>query len=188
MSPAVPAVFKRPEIGIAPEVGFRLHRVVPAGLNRQIQAGGAVKLKEDRIGARLYHGDPRSRGARHRGPGQAEGGLGRLGGGTVQVGAHPHIVGAVDPGREAIAVLCCGGRCLLKGGVGLGELEMVTPHGDVGGLAVVIAGATPVHIRPVVHILGFHHGDRRLAGVAQELEGQIAIKVAEAVAAAHVVG
>ena len=65
---------------------------------------------------------------------------------------------------------------------------MVTPHGDVGGLAVVIARAAPVHIRPVVHILGFHHGNRRLTGVAQELEGQIAVKVAEAVAAAHVVG
>lgn len=102
--------------------------------------GGAVKLKEDRIGARLYHRDPRPRGARHRGPGQAEGGLGRLSGGTVQVGSHPHIVAPVNPRREAIAVLCRGGRCLLKGGVGLGELEMVTPHGDVGGLAVVIAG------------------------------------------------
>ena len=186
--PAAPPVLEGPEIEAAPEVGLSLLPVALARVYRQIQPLGAVKLEQNLIRPRAHHGNPRAGGACHTGRRKAQGRLGLPGLVPVQIGPHPHGVHPVNPRREA--ALVPGGlvRRLLKAAVGAGQLQMPAAHGDVGGLAVVVARAVPVHPGAIPDVLGLDHGDGALVGVAQLLERPVLIKIAEAVALPHLVG
>ena len=175
---AHPPVLKAALILIPGEPGPGGGNTGHIGHHAQVPVRPAVELKQDTVRPSGHHGNAVGAGANYRTPGaHARQGVLRLLGGGVR--AHPDLIGAVDPGYEAVE------NFRVVPGVGVvvvhaGYLDVIAPHQWAAVAGGLIAGAA------VPEVLAFQHRNPGLGGIGpgQLHKVQSTVVVTEAVARA----